>query len=287
MSVTAIPKLPNPLRKPYILAKKREHDAMTIAAGLKASDGIVLCSDSQLTVPQYMKFQGRKLFSISSEPEGSWAVGLTYSGDPERIDRIHDIMREKLEGHQTVDKSFVKACFVEALHEVRASIVNSSDNIDAMCALSIKDEPMHLLSGKNGVVTEQPEILFLGAGDSSLMKHLEELLDARFLADVSTAVVTGAYIIEQISAYVDLCGGKLQMIVLKNGKVNYLTSAEITKISLVSKTLGNFMKKSFVYALGLDMDGLDYDEDKEEPIQSFLDHMLELHKMIQGLNAFL
>lgn len=156
---------------------------------------------------------------------------MTYSGDPERIGRIRDIMREKTEGQQNIDKSFVKTCFGEALHEVRASIVNTSDNIDALCAFSSQDGSLHLLSGKSGGVTEQPEILILGAGDSSLMKYLEELLGTRYLADISTAAVAGAYIIQQVSSYVDACGGDLQMMVIKNGIANPLFSANLNRVN--------------------------------------------------------
>lgn len=63
----------NLLRKPYIQPANRGAKAMTIAVGLKASDGIVLFSDSQLTIPQYMKFQDQKYSGFRA---GRKVIGL-------------------------------------------------------------------------------------------------------------------------------------------------------------------------------------------------------------------
>jgi len=52
--------------KPYIHPKVREANNMTIAAGFRCSDGIVLCSDSQITAPDGTKYNAQKIFSYSS-----------------------------------------------------------------------------------------------------------------------------------------------------------------------------------------------------------------------------
>jgi hypothetical protein len=67
MSVIAIPKLPNKPTKPYIQPDKREKKAMTIAAGFRCSDGIVLCADSQITAADGTKYNAEKLIGYSND----------------------------------------------------------------------------------------------------------------------------------------------------------------------------------------------------------------------------
>src|SRR6185437_4269230 len=110
MPATYKPRLPHKPIKPYIPSDKREARALTIALGFHSLSGIVLCSDSQFTIPQYMKYSGRKLFFIPGA-DRAWSIGLTYCGDPERADRIYEQMKKSVCGQATLDKDTVRQCF--------------------------------------------------------------------------------------------------------------------------------------------------------------------------------
>lgn len=86
--------LPNKHVTPYIRPELPKAKPMTIALGIQTPDGIVLCSDSQLTIPQYMKYSDSKIRIIENGEE--WSIALTYSGDPERMNRIYELMRRSL-----------------------------------------------------------------------------------------------------------------------------------------------------------------------------------------------
>lgn len=107
--------LPNKHATPYIRRDLPKARPMTIALGIQTPDGIVLCSDSQLTIPQYMKYSDSKI-RIIEYGEG-WSVALTYSGDPERMNRIYESMRRCLitePEQENITAEYVRKCFEES-----------------------------------------------------------------------------------------------------------------------------------------------------------------------------
>src|ERR1700691_2136929 len=234
MSVTAIPKLPYKPTKPYI--QPRNTQAMTIAIGLKACDGVVFCSDSQITIPQYMKYTGPKVFTLSSNKNDAnkWAIGFTYSGDPERMHRVFEQMSDVLcKKDVTVNKDLIRTCFEKSLGDVRSTIINTNyESIDILCGGSIgtSSEPF-MFCGKSGSITESKELVLLGCGDSSLSRYLEGMFpDGRLLMDASTALVSGAYLIEQAKLYVDGCGGNSQISLVTSGQVKTFRGAALKQL---------------------------------------------------------
>jgi 20S proteasome alpha/beta subunit len=69
--------------------------AMTIAAGFKCRDGVILCADSQITLDQGKKYQA-KIFGINKRA----GMYLVYSGDVlfarELVDALQGAMKEQI-----------------------------------------------------------------------------------------------------------------------------------------------------------------------------------------------
>jgi len=63
---------------PKRLLGRRE--AVTIAAGFRFADGVVLCADTQITYQGVAKVSGTKIFPFEFKRNGSRAV-FTFSGD--------------------------------------------------------------------------------------------------------------------------------------------------------------------------------------------------------------
>ena len=136
-----------PLREPKGVAK-----AMTIALGIQTPNGIVLCSDSQMTIPQYAKYPGRKVYTIR---RSEWSIGLTFAGDPERMKSIWERMQSQLQSNQNLSEGVVRNCFEESQTAVRNSIINTYESIDVLCGfITQPGETQRLFSGRNGVVTD-------------------------------------------------------------------------------------------------------------------------------------
>jgi len=58
---------------------------MTIALGFKSHDGIVLCTDSQITKEGGLKFEGQKIRFILSD---RWAVALAFAGSADLMQLV-------------------------------------------------------------------------------------------------------------------------------------------------------------------------------------------------------
>jgi hypothetical protein len=54
-------KFPYRDQKPYIPPQRKGVKAMTIAAGFRCKDGVVLCADTEVTIPGWLKFRGSKI----------------------------------------------------------------------------------------------------------------------------------------------------------------------------------------------------------------------------------
>jgi 20S proteasome alpha/beta subunit len=275
-SVLIPERLPKRPTKPYIPSVNTKRKSMTIALSIHAPDGIVLCSDSQLTVPQYMKYSGKKIATIERKDE--WSVGLTYSGDPERMQRVCEQMRAALIHKKEVDEKYVKQCLEESLADVRSSIIDLSyESIDVLCGFARKmtldeeqawaNKGLHLFTGKNGVVTEPvEEFSILGVGNSALSQYLEKLLSSfgQTYVTYSMALVIGAYIVEQAKKYIDGCSGDLQVCVLRSGYEPFvpLHVSEIAQIIKFGESLETILQKTIICSLGAEIENVDYPKGK-------------------------
>lgn len=251
-------RLPYRLQKPHNLPEIGEASkSMTIALGFHTHYAVILCSDSQITAPGYMKYEGPKIFAINpfdpTEDE-NWSVGLTYAGDPERMNRIYERMENALLTEHDVDQKRVKELFEESLDDVRSSIVNPIENIDVLCGYA-DAKGVSLFAGKNGVVSQAYGFVPLGAGDSSVIRYLERLFPAdRCLSHPATALVISAYIVRQASKYVDLCGGELQACVLKSGgSPGLIGSTNLSKIERILTMLESVQRRSLTFSCGVEL----------------------------------
>jgi hypothetical protein len=283
--------LPKKPERPYI---RPVVDDMTIAIGIRAADGIVLCSDSQLTVPLQMKYYDSKIRTINFTDQ--WSCALTYSGDPERMQRIYELMDESLRRVSEVNEDRVRSCFESALTDVRESIRSEYENIDALCAFARKmtlaeerawsDKGLHLFAGKNGAVTKPTnEFSVLGVGNAPLTRYLETLLSSfgQAYIEYTMAMVIGAYIVEQAKKYIDGCGGDLQMCVLRSGfePKSHLYPVEMRRLVQLGESLEAIMRKAAICGLRAEMEKINYEGDSIQ--QSLLDDLQKLRNEMAQL----
>jgi hypothetical protein len=256
-SQTALPgRLPFRLRKPYIPSQpKPRGQKVTIAVGVHTRKGIVLCSDSQITGAGY-KYPDKKVFSIVPDGKADWSLGLTYSGDPEKMTRIYEQMKDCLSQPSIeVNSEYVRTSFEAVLSEARNAIVTHSDpDIDAICGFIDKSGKSTLFTGKNGIVSETAKWTVLGVGDASLTRYLQKILPInRGLQDNTTALVICAYIIKQASDYIDGCGGDLQFCILRDGIAPKSSRGTMPTLKYASTLLDALLKESILFSSGLEL----------------------------------
>lgn len=88
-----IQKLPNLPRKPCIPFVRAECKSMTIAAGFNCKDGVVLCSDTQITQAAGESYES-KIFCIKAEAD----CHLAYAGYAEFIKEFVAELKEIISG---------------------------------------------------------------------------------------------------------------------------------------------------------------------------------------------
>ncbi len=246
-----IRRLPYKTQKPYIpLTPESRSENVTIAVGALTPKGIVLCSDSQITGTGY-KYPDKKVFSIDACGKTSWSLGLTYSGDPQKMTRIYEQMNDHLtQPDIDVDAEYVRACFEAALSNARNAIITHSDpDIDVLCGfIPDKGKPI-LFTGKNGIVSETAKWTVLGVGDASITRYLQKILPInRGLQDNMTALVICAYVIKQASDYIDGCGGDLQFCMLRHGIAPKSSRGTMPTLKYTSTLLDSLIKKSILFS---------------------------------------
>lgn len=124
---------------------------------------------------------------------------------------------------------------------------------------------LDLFSGKNGVVVKPiNEFSIFGAGDSSLTRYLESLLSSfgQSYMEYRTALVIGAYIVEQAKKYVDMCGGDLQVCILRSGykPLSRLNPAIVERLTELGTSLENILQKMIVCSLGVEIEAINYEK---------------------------
>src|SRR6266568_3076754 len=63
----------------------RRATAVTIAAGFRCSDGVVLCADTEMSMPGWIKYPGSKVRFYKDLP---FQVAFTFAGDAEFFEMV-------------------------------------------------------------------------------------------------------------------------------------------------------------------------------------------------------
>jgi 20S proteasome alpha/beta subunit len=184
---------------------------MTIALGLKAVDGLVLCTDSQITKAGGLKYEAPKIFPFLDD---DWAAALAFAGNPDFMklvfetlsDRLHDPTDSELR-HQFPDR--VRIILKDILRTLKRE--HPKMMLEILCACSHKREGFGFLVTKNNLVAPAAAEC-LGVGDSSIIQFLFELFRPLQILSLKQATMLCVYGVEQAKKYIDGCGGETQLI---------------------------------------------------------------------------
>lgn len=191
---------------------------MTIGIGFLCDDGIVLCSDTQVTWERFHKYYEHKIQTHSGD---GWLVSYTYSGNPSVMrmfdGKFHDAIARFAPP--------LDAPTIQNLIETVLSLLDVLDNepnaLCMLCGIVISGKEMRLVHTEGKVVSTVDRHHFIGAGDSSVLRYLVPTLTQKSDGWVAwQAVNVGVYLTLQAKRYVDGCGGDTDVMILKrNGHV--------------------------------------------------------------------
>lgn len=193
---------------------------MTIAMGFVCSDGIVLCSDRQMTSDGGMKFQAKKLSYLTGMFEGIQMTACSaYAGDPEGAKILRTEIRERLGKEIAASKLFALQS-LKARKALEKIFKNPhAKHLEMLIGIRFNSGEKCLFRTKGRKVLEATTE-YIGIGDSSVLRYLAEVLLPRTLLSVSEANVLGSYFVSIANRFVDGCSGGPDVFTIYDNGIN-------------------------------------------------------------------
>jgi hypothetical protein len=182
---------------------------MTIGVAFRCEDGIVMCSDTQITWPESHKYYECKIYEHRFE--GLTMVN-TFSGDPETV----KVFNEKFDGAIALIPGPYTA---KKVHELIEQVLEFLDNSNfyMLCAVVIPNAEMRLLRTTGRLVREVENYDYIGAGDSSLLRYLGSLLTECLGREIGSdyAYHIACYFVLKAKTFIDGCGGDTNAFIVR------------------------------------------------------------------------
>jgi 20S proteasome alpha/beta subunit len=184
---------------------------MTIGIGFLCDDGIVLCSDNQITYEDSHKFYQCKLDSYISE---GCQVVFTYAGSPDFMKSFYGKFRDHV---QQTSQSVVTARKVQDAIETVLYLFDTPDaqGTSIIAGVVVPDSEMKLFRTNGRIVGEVSNYDYVGIGDSSLLRYLRPIIAGTTIKSVHQALSVGVYLVYAAKRYIDGCGGDTDAMVLR------------------------------------------------------------------------
>jgi hypothetical protein len=198
--------IPRRPRKPYISPRKGKKESMTIVAGFCCNDGLVLCADTQITVPGSMKYPESKIRvtpSLQSCPFFAFCDDMDYQ--KQCIPHFGDAIRDAEKNHTSVIAALESKAI--ELHQTYYDLyVDPGEKLNANMLVSVRIDNRRRMFRINGPRVAPVDTLeCIGAGN-----YLARALAGTYWSDGMSMHQTSiicAYILADVKKYVDGCGG--------------------------------------------------------------------------------
>lgn len=218
-----------------------ERYAVTIIAGFKGYDGVVLCSDTQETIAH----SKRTVSKLRFEPNGG--LGLDVATSPSQlaaafcgaghgpfIDKLIEEAWDAAQGATSLDEAcdFIEESIKEQYREF-ATIYQPGYCPEVQLIYGVKmGRTSKLFCALGPIVNEKTTYESGGAG-----QYMADFLASRMYADylnVHQCAILAAYVLYQAKEHVDGCGGNSQIAVLRDdgvsGRVEWKRVEAITEL---------------------------------------------------------
>jgi len=213
---------------------------MTIVAGLRCANGIVLCADTQETKNELSKINVPKLriepwFKAGKDSPEELMIAVAGAGDGPFIDKIIERAWEEV----SVVSSFEEACSemersIKDIHEEYGHIFQPGYLPQVRMIYGIKMQGnSKLFTAFGPVVNEKSNFDSVGAG-----YYMADFLATRMHSNhlsISQAITLAAYILFQCKENVDGCGGDSHIVVLNEKGSSQIISP--LQVNITTQTL--------------------------------------------------
>jgi 20S proteasome alpha/beta subunit len=232
MAAITIPRLPARQQKPYSPTPKRAK-AVTIAAGFRCNDGIVLCADRLIThggpnESGSFAHYAPKVFALENESRfGAIACG---AGDASLIRPIAESFLTALKNCQQPDEirmSLCKSILEGVLNDFAEKLANIPE-VHLLIAASDNKGKQQFLRCEGLIVHPANNIEILGLGENSAVRYLidsiyKEDMDISELATLATLVV---YVAKKYCP--QYCGGQTDVYMISKNYEFFVDPAPLS-----------------------------------------------------------
>jgi 20S proteasome alpha/beta subunit len=188
---------------------------MSVAVGIVCTDGIVLASDEQISIPDYSKHHEKKLDGWADE---AWTVAHAYAGSPSLMREATDKIKAKIEeGSAGYNPQSVHAAAESVLEDIGYKFTNMELQLLIATATQTELELLRFDGGNNKALYVSTSIEILGVGDSSLLRYLSDALYEKGKIDVAFGAALALYMVEKAKNYVNHCGGQTDFLIIRKG----------------------------------------------------------------------
>lgn len=206
------------LRYPW---KPKEKKAVTIGIGFMCVDGIVVCSDTQITVEGSHTYYSPKIWDHRGT---GWSVVFTFAGSVDLMDSFKERFVRFI-GDKAITATIELRDATEAVLAKMPSL-QKFGGLSMLGALGVASGDLRMIRTMEKVVTPASDYEYVGAGDSSLLRFLADLVckpGSSHTYAIEQAFNLGTFLIHKAKRYTaDSCGGDTEVLILRaNGHIEF------------------------------------------------------------------
>jgi 20S proteasome alpha/beta subunit len=231
---------------------------LTIAAGFRFGDGVLVCADTQVTTPGYMKQSASKIVPIDFQSNGGSKALFTITGSVPFAHMAIEHCRRALAAHPpqqmtTADmmisiEDTLQGFFEDHLFR-HPNYQNGSITVELIIGIwSHVDHNLTLLSARENAVSIVRDYECLGAGQF-LTNYLLPKMFRHSGMGLADTVHIAMHVLRETKNYVDSCGGGTEIIVLrKDGSFAMAESIDHASGEQISEAYHEAIRRLFLAA---------------------------------------
>ena len=202
---------------------------MTVAAGFRCRDAIILCADSRLTIPDTFRFDEN--LKMAGYKDETIAATLAGAGDWDYFRMAFEKIKSRLHVNPDAKKALEET--VLEVYETHIAALGeppeTRPGFQLLMASRTNDTPMSLLRTTSTAFAEGNSFEFIGVGEAFGL-HLAKTY-YRPSMSLDQAVFVVAYILRTIKKVVPKCGGRSDIIALTaDGQVKMALHSDLAQL---------------------------------------------------------
>lgn len=237
---------------------------MTIAAGFRFAEGLLLCADTQITSPGYMKLNDSKIVAIDFASNGGSKAAFALTGSLAYCHMAVEHCRRELASNapDKMSSSEMMISIEDALEGFcedhlfkHPAFERGEISVQMLIGTwSHVDKILTLLAARENAVNVIRDYDCLGAGQF-LAHYLVPTLFRHAMMGLADATNIAHHVLRETKSYVDSCGGGSQLIVLhKDGTLANISHSTIRTGETMSAAFKEAVKRLLVCSADLTLE---------------------------------